>query len=84
MTWGKLTPVGEALASLAGAGLVEQVPRFGTIVHIGQFNREIVELYEVREGLEPHAVGLAVGRITPAEIERLKSSAIGSTVFWPI
>jgi DNA-binding GntR family transcriptional regulator len=65
------TPVGEALRELAGVGLVEQVPRFGTIVR-RITRREIVELYELREGLEPHAVALAVARITPVDVERLQ------------
>jgi DNA-binding GntR family transcriptional regulator len=65
------TPVGEALRDLASVGLVEQVPRFGTIVRrIGR--REIVELYELREALEPHAVALAVERISAEDLERLQ------------
>lgn len=65
------TPVGEALRELAAVGLVEQVPRYGTIVRrVGR--GEIVELYELREGLEPHAVALAVRRIAPEDIERLQ------------
>jgi DNA-binding GntR family transcriptional regulator len=65
------TPVGEALRDLASVGLVEQVPRYGTIVR--RISRpEIVELYELREGLEPHAVSLAVRRISPEDIERLQ------------
>jgi DNA-binding GntR family transcriptional regulator len=65
------TPVGEALRELAAVGLVEQVPRYGTIVrHIGR--AEIIELYELREALEPHAVALAAGRIAPADVARLE------------
>ncbi len=64
------TPVGEALRELAAVGLVEQVPRYGTIVRrIGR--AEIIELYELREALEPYAVALAVGRIAPADVARL-------------
>lgn len=65
------TPVGEALRELAGIGLVEQVPRYGTIVR-AITRQEVVELYELREGLEPHAVALAAERINPANVERLK------------
>lgn len=65
------TPVGEALRELAAVGLVEQVPRYGTIVRrIGR--AEIVELYELREALEPHAAALAVGRIALADVARLE------------
>ena len=65
------TPVGEALRELASVGLVTQLPRFGTIVRrIGR--GEIIELYELREALEPYAVALAVRRITPDDIARLQ------------
>ena len=45
------TPIGEALGRLAHEGVVDQVPRFGTIVRdipVG----ELAELYEIREALE--------------------------------
>jgi DNA-binding GntR family transcriptional regulator len=65
------TPVGEALRELAAAGLVEQVPRYGTIVR--SITRvEIVELYEFREALEAYAVGLAAQRKVPEDLERLE------------
>jgi DNA-binding GntR family transcriptional regulator len=65
------TPVGEALRELAATGLVEQVPRYGTIVR-SVTRPEIVELYELREALEPYAVGLAAERITAEDIQRLE------------
>ncbi len=65
------TPVGEALRELAAIGLVEQVPRYGTVVR--RIDRgEIVELYELREALEPYAVALAVKRIASEDVERLQ------------
>jgi len=65
------TPVGEALRELAAVGLVEQMPRYGTIVRrVGR--AEIIELYELREAVEPHAVALAVGRIALADVARLE------------
>ncbi len=64
------TPVGEALRELAGVGLVQQVPRYGTIVR-SITRQEIVELYELREALEPHAVALAAQRISSTDLERL-------------
>ena len=75
------TPVGEALRELAGLGLVEQVPRYGTIVR--RISRdEIVELYELRAGLEPYTVALAVQRIGAEDIARLENCATGSRR-WP-
>lgn len=65
------TPVGEALRDLAHVGMVEQVPRFGTIVRTIT-RQDIIELYEVREGLEPHAAALAASRISPPDLERLE------------
>src|SRR5438105_3197888 len=44
------TPVGEAIRQLAGEGLVEQVPRYGTIVKPLD-RRELQELYEIRDAL---------------------------------
>jgi DNA-binding GntR family transcriptional regulator len=66
------TPVGEALRELANAGFVEQVPRYGTIVRAIS-RQEIVELYELREALEPYAVALAAERISPADVHRLEA-----------
>jgi len=63
------TPVREAIQQLGREGLVEQVPRLGTIVKALD-RRDIVELYELREALEPFAVGHAAQRIRPAELER--------------
>lgn len=63
------TPVREAIQQLGREGLVEQVPRLGTIVKALE-RRDIVELYELREALEPFAVGHAAQRIRPADLER--------------
>ncbi len=65
------TPVGEALRDLARAGLVEQVPRFGTIVRTISRD-EMIELYELREAVEPYAVALAADRISPDDVRRLE------------
>jgi len=61
------TPVREAFRRLESEGLLEQVPRIGTIVRTPT-RREIIDLYEYREALETHAVLLAVGRITGKEL----------------
>ena len=64
------TPVGEAVRQLVGEGLMDQVPRFGTIVKaIGR--EELVELYEMREALEGYAAGRAAERISEASLRRL-------------
>lgn len=65
------TPVGEALRELSGAGMVEQVPRYGTIVR-SITRREIVELYELREALEAYAAGLAAQRATADDLDRMQ------------
>lgn len=63
------TPVREAIQQLVREGLVEQVPRLGTLVKaLGR--RDVVELYELREALEPFAVGHAAQRIGSADLER--------------
>lgn len=64
------TPVREAIRQLSMEGLVEQVPRFGTIVRIPD-RRELAELFEVREALESYAAGEAARRITPEDLELL-------------
>jgi DNA-binding GntR family transcriptional regulator len=62
------TPVREAIRQLTVEGLVEQVPRFGTIVRAPD-RKELNELYEVREALEGYAVAAAARRITPSDLE---------------
>ncbi len=69
------TPVREALRQLELEGLVEQVPRFGTIVRRAD-RREIVECYELREALESYAVAQAAQRITRGEMAQLEALCI--------
>lgn len=65
------TPVGEAIRQLVHEGLLEQVPRFGTIVR--QIDEtEMRELFEMREALEGYAVARAATRITSRQIAQLK------------
>jgi len=57
------TPVREAAGQLAKEGLVDLVPQMGAIVRrIGR--EELIEIYEVREIIEPAAAGLAALRAT--------------------
>jgi DNA-binding GntR family transcriptional regulator len=65
------TPVGEAIKQLVHEGLVEQIPRYGTIVREIEWN-EIEELYELREALESYAAARAAERISPAQVTQLK------------
>lgn len=62
------TPIGEALRRLAEEGIVEQVPRYGTIVREIPTS-ELAELFEIREALEGMAAGKAAERITPSSLE---------------
>ncbi|TWT97697.1 putative HTH-type transcriptional regulator YdfH [Botrimarina colliarenosi] len=64
------TPIGEALRRLAHEGLVEQVPRYGTIVR--QFSTtELIELFEIREALEGMAAMKAAERISTDALAEL-------------
>lgn len=61
------TPVREAIRQLELDGLVEQIPRYGTIV-CKPSRQDLIELYQIREALEPYAVGLAIEKISDEEI----------------
>jgi DNA-binding GntR family transcriptional regulator len=64
------TPVREAVRRLVHEGLLEQVPRFGTIVR--SFGRQdIIELYELRLALECFAVEQAAARIRADDLDTL-------------
>ena len=65
------TPVREAIRDLEQEGVLEQVPRYGTIVKELQ-RRDLAELYELREALEPYAVAQAAGRLPVEELAKLK------------
>lgn len=64
------TPVREAIRRLEQEGILEQVPRFGTIVRRPQ-RRDLEELYQLREALEPYAVAQIAGRISTEDLEML-------------
>jgi len=65
------TPVREAIQQLQREGLLEQLPRFGTIVRTPQ-RRDIEELFELREALEPFAAGLAARRAPLPDLPALE------------
>jgi DNA-binding GntR family transcriptional regulator len=64
------TPVREAVQQLRREGLVEQRARFGTIVRMPQ-RGDLVELFELREALEPFAAGLAARRSQASDFPTL-------------
>jgi DNA-binding GntR family transcriptional regulator len=65
------TPLVNALKRLAQERLVEWVSRRG--IYVKQFSlKEMAQLFEVREGLEPIAARLAATRISPAEVKAFK------------
>lgn len=65
------TPVREAIRDLEQEGVLEQVPRYGTIVKQLQ-RRDLAELFELREALEPFAVAQAAGKLPPEEMQKLQ------------
>jgi DNA-binding GntR family transcriptional regulator len=66
------TPIREALYLLEREGLVRLIPRKGAIV--GGFDeRDVVEIYEVRELLEPHAAVRACEIASPEDIDGLRN-----------
>ncbi len=67
-----LTPVREALAELAGIGLVDLLPNKGATIHAFS-PREIREVCRVRRALECEAVRGAIGRIPPSQLRELDS-----------
>jgi len=65
------TPLINALKRLAQEGLLEWRPRRG--IYVKRFTpREVAQIFEVREGLEPMAARLAASRIDPEEVDELE------------
>jgi len=69
--WGvSLTPWREAIIKLKQEGLVEEVSREGFYVKLFS-NKEIEEMYDIREWLEGLAINLAIPRINKKEMKIL-------------
>jgi DNA-binding GntR family transcriptional regulator len=64
------TPIREAIRRLEQEGILEQVPRYGTIVRHPE-RRDLEELYQLREALEPYAVAQVAGRLSPQDLGML-------------
>lgn len=65
------TPVREAFRQLEIEGLAENVPRKGTVVK-GISQKDILEIYEIREMLEGLSARLACSNISKEQIDDLK------------
>jgi DNA-binding GntR family transcriptional regulator len=65
------TPIREAIRQLDQEGVLKQVPRYGTVVQ-RLSRRDLAELYELREALEPFAVAQAAGRVRPEDLRLLE------------
>jgi DNA-binding GntR family transcriptional regulator len=64
------TPIREALLQLEGQGLVEVEPNRGAVVR--SYDRDdILDLYEVRALIEPHAAARAATRIAAGQLDEL-------------
>lgn len=72
-----MTPIREAVNRLASDGLVDHVPGAGAFVRSVPQD-EFIQLYDVREVLEPLAAGQAATLITPAEVAELQALAAAS------
>lgn len=64
------TPVREAILRLREEGVLQQIPRYGTIVRRIEPD-DARELYELREALESYAAQTAADRITPPQLAQL-------------
>lgn len=73
------SPVREAFERLASDGLVTLTPRRGAEVS-GLSPREVEEIYEVREALDPHATALAVEHAGDGALARISDLAGASCV----
>lgn len=65
------TPVREAIRHLEHEGVLKQVPRYGTVVRTLS-RRDLIELYELREALEPFAVAQAAGKVGGDDLKLLE------------
>lgn len=67
------TPIREALHVFTQMGVLQRVPRYGTVVRTPDL-RVFEELFEVRKALECYAVDVATPLITVEELDRLEET----------
>lgn len=70
------TPVREAIRRLAGEGLLEYVPNFGTVVPRWS-DSDVQEVFDVRALLEGYAASLAAERASAIDISELREMCTG-------
>lgn len=70
------SPVRDALSQMVAEGMVERVPRFGTVIR--KFSaQEISDLYDMRVALESYAAAQAASRISPDALQQLEVACEG-------
>jgi DNA-binding GntR family transcriptional regulator len=67
------TPAREALLLLTHAGYLNSLPRVGYMVTKPSL-QDILETFHLRITLEVEAIGLAIGRLAPEDIQRLQEN----------
>jgi DNA-binding GntR family transcriptional regulator len=65
------TPVRHAIRQLEAQGLVEQIPKLGTIARPPD-RREIAEIFDTREAIEAHIAAAAAGSISSVHLDELQ------------
>jgi len=65
------TPIREAIRQLATEGIVESVPRYGTVVRVPN-RQELAELFDIREALESYAVAQAAEATADGDLALLR------------
>lgn len=67
------TPIREAIGRLATEGLVELVPQSGAIIRIPT-REDVIEVYELREAIEPFAAAKATQLMGRKQLKSLKET----------
>jgi DNA-binding GntR family transcriptional regulator len=65
------TPVREAIRRLSIEGILQQIPRYGTVIKELSL-KDIIEINEVREALEPYLIVKSIENLTDSEMLVLK------------
>ncbi len=65
------SPVRDALSQMVAEGMVERVPRFGTVIKTFSA-QEVADLYDLRVALESYAASQAAAKIDPDALKNLE------------